>query len=140
MPGERNFSSSSGSLYEYMVNECHTENVPFFTQRDPTFCKKRVCKLEEKQWRTGRNESGTTSCLTANCGGLNTECTGDVGAFAGVPGRAAMPGDRNSAASGSLYKYMVNESHAENVTFLHPARPHVVQKTCLRARGEAVVH
>ena len=43
-----------------MVNECHTENVPFYTQRDPTLCKKRVCELEEKQWRTDRNESGTT--------------------------------------------------------------------------------
>ena len=77
--------------------------------------KKRVCELEEKQWRTDRNESGTTPCLTANCGGLNTECIGDGGAFAGVPGRAAMPGDRNTASSGSSHEYMVNESHTENV-------------------------
>ena len=60
MLGERNFSSSSGSLHEYMVNESHTENVPFYTRRDPALCKKRVCELDEKQWCTDRNESGTT--------------------------------------------------------------------------------
>ena len=128
MLGERNFSSSSGSVCEHMVNECHTENVPFYIQRDPTLCKKRVCELEEKQWRTDRNESGSTPCLTANCGELNTECTGDGGAFAGVPGRAAMPGDRNTASSGSLHEYMVNESHTENVPFYTRRDPTLCKK------------
>ena len=59
--GERNFSSSSGSLCEHMVYEGHTENMPHCTQRDPTLCKKRVCELEEKQWRTDRDESGSES-------------------------------------------------------------------------------
>ena len=128
MLGERKFSSSSGSLCEHMVNECQTENVPFCTQRDPTLCKKRVCELEEKQWRTDRNESGSTPCLVANCGELNTECTGDGGAFAGVPRRAAMTGDRNTASSGSLHeKHGQRMSHRERA-FLHQARPYVVQK------------
>ena len=39
MLGERNFSSSSGSVCE----------------------QKRVCELEEKQWRTDRDESGSES-------------------------------------------------------------------------------
>ena len=128
MLGERNFSSSSGSLCEHMVNECHTENVPFCTQRDPTLRKKRVCELEEKQWRTDRNESGSTPCLIANCGELNTEYIGDGGAFAGVPRRAAMTGDRNTASSGSLHEYVVNESHTENVPFYTRRDPALCKK------------
>ena len=58
--GERNLSSSSGSLYEYQgpigygtlptVNKINTENVPSYTQRDPSLRQKRVYELEEKQW------------------------------------------------------------------------------------------
>ena len=83
--------------------DIYTENVPFYTQRDPTLCQKRVCEPEEMQWCDDRNESRTASCqhqrvspcegqgkifynmnVTANFVGLNTECTGDFGAIAGV--------------------------------------------------------
>ena len=102
------------SFYEYQClsgygmvpqdNDIHSpENVPCYTQRDPTLCKKRVCEPEEMQWFDDRNESRTASCqhqrspcegqdkifynmnVTANFVGLNTECTGDFGAIAGVP-------------------------------------------------------
>ena len=69
--------------------------------------------------------------VTANFDGLNTECTGDIGAIektcsltgdfgpiAGLPGRAAMLGERNfSSSSGNLCEHMVNECHTENVPF-----------------------
>ena len=117
------------SLYEYQClsgygmvpkdNDIYSsENVPFYTQRDPTLCKKRVCEPEEMQWCDDRNESRTASCqhqrvsacegqdkifynmnVTANFVGLNTECTGDFGAIAGVPHSVAMTDECNSSSS-----------------------------------------
>ena len=111
----------------------HRERA-FLHRARPYVVQKRVCELEEKQWRTDRNEFGSTPCLIANCGELNTECTGDGGASAGVPRRAAMTGDRNTASSGSLHEYVVNESHTGNVPFY--TRPVALPSICLgRTRG-----
>ena len=112
------------SLYEYQCLSDYgmvPKDNDIYTQRDPTLCKKRVCEPEEMQWCDDRNESRTTSCqhqrvspcegqdkifytmnVTANFVGLNTECTGDFGAIAGVPRSVAMSDEYLSSSNGCL--------------------------------------
>ena len=63
------------SLYEYQClsgygmvpkdnNIYSPENVPFYTQRDPTLCKKRVCEPEEMQWCDDRKR--VSDCILSH--------------------------------------------------------------------------
>ena len=137
-----------------MVNEIRTENVPSHAESDLTLYQKRVCEVGEKQWCIDRHESGVTHtsqwwnpCDEEGPYSFREKClktcslTGDFDPIAGLPGRAAMPGERNfSSSSGSLNEYMVNECHTENVPFYTSETLRCAKKTCLRAGGETVAH
>ena len=55
---DRNESRTASCQHQTLFNVNITAN---FVGHNTEFCNKRVCELEEKQWRTDRNESGSES-------------------------------------------------------------------------------